>query len=146
MLMGKTFRILIGILVVLFAIGVATIGVRATSISASTACTLPNGCILREHGENARWWADSVRRGTCRGHTGKDWIVTYRVNNRRWRNADQTKVRFYAAWWSLARWWKWTGKVQVEDNSLSSGGGITICLSGILPESHVKGTYLWIKP
>jgi hypothetical protein len=72
--------------------------------------------------------------------------VTYKVNNSQWRSADQYKVRFYAAWWSAARFWKWAGKLQVENNALSSGGGITVCLSGVLNSSDVKGTYLWIKP
>jgi hypothetical protein len=135
---------------VLLIILLVTIGLSATSaqaaLSTSVACILPNGCIQRESGSNAQWWADSWYKGTCRGHTGQDWIVTYKVNNTQWRNADQSKVRFYAASWSLARYWKWAGQMQVENNSLSSGGGIKICLSGVLGSNDVKGTYLWLKP
>ncbi len=135
---------------VIFIVLLASIGLFATvsqaAPSADGACILPNGCILRESGSNAQWWADSWYKGTCRGHTGMDWIVTYKVNNTQWRTADQSKVRFYAAWWSAAQWWKWANQVQVENNSLTDGGGIIICLSGVLSSNDVKGTYLWRKP
>jgi hypothetical protein len=123
------------------------IPITATSVQASSTCTLQNGCILRENGSNSQWWADSWRKGTCRDHpaNSQDWIVTYKVNNNTWRNADPTKVRFYAAWWSLAQIWKWSDMVQVENNALARGGGITICLSGVLRDTDVKGTYLWLK-
>ena len=111
-------------------------------------CTYPTGCILREAGSNAQWWADSWDKGTCRDHPAgsQDWIVTYKVNNDQWRNADQSKIRFYAAVWSAAWFWKWADELQVEDNVLSSGGGIKVCLSGVLFPIDVQGTYLWLQP
>ena len=144
--MVKKF-ILAGALVIaiLLIVGISGSNVEAAPSSA-VACILPNGCIPRESGSNAQWWADSWRKGYCPGHTSRDWIVTYRVNNSSWRNADQSKVRFNAAWWSLASYWKWTGQVMVINNSLRSGGGITVCLSGVLSANDVKGTYLWRKP
>jgi hypothetical protein len=138
------FVSVVAVLLILLTVGVAGSVAQAAPLSAT--CILPNGCIPRESGTNAQWWADSWSKGTCRGHTGQDWIVTYKVNNNQWRQADQSKVRFYAAWWSVARWWKWAGQVQVENNSLSNGGGIKICLSGVLTSNDVKGTYLWLKP
>jgi hypothetical protein len=112
-------------------------------------CTYLTGCILREEGSNSQWWADSWERGICRDHDpskGEDWIATYNVNNDQWRNADPSKIRFYAAVWSAYWFWKWANELQVEDNVLSSGGGIKVCLSGDLPSIEVKGTYLWLQP
>ena len=136
------------LLITLMATGVF-IAVAQAAPLAGTSCTLNSGCILRESGSNAQWWADSWKKGICRGHdpkNGQDWIVTYKVNNNDWKKADPSKVRFYAASWSAAQWWKWAGQQQVENNSLSSGGGITICLSGVLSSNDIKGTYLWRKP
>ena len=142
--MSKMIRGAIAILIILLATGFTD--TTAQAAPTAVACTLPSGCILREAGSNAQWWADSWRKGTCRGHSGQDWIVTYKVNNNDWKRADQSKVRFYAASWSLARYWKWAGQIQVENNFLASGGGITVCLSGVLSANDVKGTYLWRKP
>ena len=137
----KATRLVVVILLFLLVTG----SVATVVTAADVACILPNGCIPREAGSNAQWWADSVRWGTCRGHTGQDWIVTYKVNNSQWIYADQSKVRFYAPWWSGYRYWKWSGRVQVENNALSSGGGISVCLSGALLSGDAKETYLWLK-
>lgn len=139
----------LGLIAILVLLAATVPSQPASAISNNNVpCTLPTGCIKREKGSDAQWWADSWYKGTCRDHKpgSQDWIVNYKVDNNEWKNADQSKVRFYAANWSKARWWKWTGKLQVEKNALSSGGGITLCMSGVLSENDVKGTYLWRKP
>ena len=135
-------------LTILAAVAVTPVS-QAAPLKASN-CSLP-GCIVREAGNNAQWWADSWTKGTCRDHPrgSQDWIVTYKVNNNQWKRADQSKVRFYAAGWSKASWsWNWkSSQVQVENDSLPSGDGITICLSGsVFNSNDIKGTYLWRKP
>ena len=137
------------LLLTLLAVGLFIAKVQAAPTT-DTTCTLTSGCILRESGSNAQWWADSWDSVYCRDHDpkkGQDWIVNYKVNNDDWRAADPTKVRFYAAYWSGYWFWKWSNKVQVENTySLPSGGGITVCLSGVLSSNSVKGTYLWRQP
>ena len=105
-------------------------------------CNPLSGCVLRESGDRARWWANSWRRGTC-GTGANNWIVTYNTDNSTWRNADISKMRFYAAGWSGYRYYPWAGQAQVIDNKTP---GIVLCLGGILGPNDVRGTWVWLKP
>jgi hypothetical protein len=134
---AKSWSVMVGAFIALF------ISLPANAQVFEPRCDPASGCVLRESGSNAQWWADSWHKAKCTGHNEEDWVVTYKTDNDTWRTADVSRVRFYAAWWSKARWWKWSGKLQAEDNVLP---GITLCVSGVLSSNDIQGTYVWLKP
>lgn len=109
------------------------------SSSSIPSCNATSGCVMREKGDNARWWADSWAKGRCTGQSDEDWIVTYNTDNSTWKNANPVNIRFYAAWWSGALTYPWSAKAQVEDGMPP---GITLCLGSKLSENDIRGTWV----
>jgi len=130
---------------ILVTVLLAGLVVPASAAPLQDTCNPLSGCVLRENGSNARWWADSWIKGTCGSGAG-NWIVTYKTDNTTWRKADISKMRFYAAWYSDYILYPWAGKAQVVDNQTP---GIVLCLgsgSGLMNSLDVKGTWVWLKP
>ena len=142
--MRKTLWTVVQLLVLLCALmPMATPAAAATTHSD---CTYSGGCVLRQSGTNAQWWADSWQRGHCRNHPAdqrNDWLVTYRTNNSNWRNASPSRVRFYAAWWSAVKYNPLSWHSQAEGSSLP---GITLCFGHEFSVNDVRGTYVWLTP
>ncbi len=125
--------------------------VFAGSTSASTVhahtdvCHPIHGCVVRENGTNARWWADSAVRGRCGGQSDQDWIVKYRVDNDTWKRANPDRIRFYAASWSRVSWgWPFgSSKAATTDPYPPS---VTLCFGGNrYSKDDVMGTWIWLK-
>lgn len=143
--MSTSYKI-VGVVLLVAVLG--SVLMHGAAIAAPTAqtCNPLSGCVLRENGSNARWWADSWHKGRCNSQTDQDWIVTYRTDNDTWRRADISKMRFYAAWWSKVAVYSWAGKAQVED---ATTPGITLCIGsgrGLITGNDIKGTWVWLKP
>jgi hypothetical protein len=101
------------------------------------------GSITRSYGTKDRWWATDAVKGLCRGHdpkNGQDWIVYYSANNSTWRSADIRNVYWWSGYVPLL---VSTSSAQVESNSLSSGGGLKVCLHGVFSKSDVMNTWIW---
>lgn len=104
-------------------------------------CNPASGCVLKENGTNARWWADSAVKTTC-GSGANNWLVTYNTNNDTWRRlADFTRIRFYASSWSV----QWlTSSAQIPDHRPPV---ITLCFGGNrFSYNDVMSTWVWIRP
>ena len=115
----------------------------AASVAAQ-ACSPASGCVLKQNGTNARWWADSWRRGRCQSQSDNDWIVTYRTDNQTWRNANPSRIRFYAAGWSKVSWYWWVDRAQANDGVPP---GISLCFGGnSFSANDVSGTWVWLTP
>jgi hypothetical protein len=131
--------------VLLIAVLSLTLSMSASAAPLRATCNPLSGCVVRENGSNARWWADSWYKGTCGSGSG-NWIVTYKTDNTTWRNADISKMRYYAAWWSKYVLYPWAATAQVVDNKTP---GIVLCLgsaAGLTTSSDVSGTWVWLKP
>ena len=106
-------------------------------------CNPASGCVQRENGTNARWWADTVRRGRCGGQSDRDWIAFYRTDNQTWRNANPSRVRYYAANWSKVSWPGFGNQAAATDGVPA---GITLCFGGTrFTENDVRGTWVWLR-
>lgn len=118
----------------------------ASGVSAHTdVCHPIHGCMERENGTNARWWADSATKGRCGGQSDQDWIVKYKVDNSTWKSANPDKIRFYAANWSKVSWpWPYGSTKAATTDPYPAG--VTVCFGGNrYNKDDVMGTWIWLK-
>ena len=104
-------------------------------------CQPASGCVPKEKGTNAGWWATSwykASSGTCAG----DWVVTYSTTW--WKSEWWPRVRVWAADWSKISWPLYSGShVQALDGVPPS---IVLCFGARFSENDIKGTYVWLTP
>lgn len=111
----------------------------------SDVCHPIHGCVVREYGTRARWWADSAVKGRCAGQSDQDWIVSYKVDNSTWRSANPDSIRFYAADWSKVSWgWPWGSPKAATTDPYPPG--VKLCFGGTrYTKNDVMGTWIWLK-
>lgn len=125
-------------------VAIVSVCLGVASAAAANECRPTGGCVPRENGSNARWWADSAVKGRCGSQTDTDWLVTYKVDNSTWRRADPDKIRFYASEWSMILWPWPVGSTKAATTD-PRPPGVTLCFSGPYPKSHVMATWIWLK-